>query len=248
MGSTQARLAWAIEAASQSEAVLYLFDAIGDPYEGVTSGQFVRELAKIKAADVYLLIDSPGGAVDDALAMYNALKAHPARIHGYVLGGAHSSASVVLQAADVRNIAPQASIVIHEAHAPAFGTAADYRAAADMLERTSQMIASVYAERGGGTPEEWRARMTANGGSIGSIFIGAEAVVAGLADAVGVPTRNFTPLQIVAQRATEEAPATPAPIVIDPALIPPLATGYKPPLPADFTRLVAKNLPASKGA
>lgn len=205
------RLGFAIEAAAPNAANLYLFDIIGDPYDGVTSGQFIKELSQVRASTINLVIDSPGGAVDDAIAMYSALKAHPANINGYVVGGAHSAASLVLQAATTRTIAPQASIMIHEAHAPVFGSAASMRAAADMLEATSAMIAGVYAERAGGTVDEWRARMLANGGDMGSTFIGKEAVTVGLVDGVGLPSFNFTPLQMVAQRvATPETPPVPA--------------------------------------
>ena len=236
------RLAFAIEAAKSDTANLYLFDVIGDPFEGKTAGQFVKELSAIKASEINLVIDSPGGSVDDAVAMYSALKAHPAKVNGYVIGGAHSSASFVFQAADTRRVAEQASMTIHEGHAIAHGTAADMKATAELLENASQMIAGIYASRAGGTVEEWRARMQANGGSLGTTYIGEEIVANGLADAIGLPTFNYTPLQMVAQRAGQ--PERPE-VEIDLSLIPPLATGYKPPLPADFTRLIQENL---KGA
>lgn len=229
------RLGFAIEAAAKGAANLYLFDVIGDPYEGKTAGQFVKELSGIRASEINLVIDSPGGSVDDAVAMYSALKAHPARVNGYVIGGAHSSASFVFQAADTRRVAQQASMTIHEGHALAHGTAADMKATAELLENASQMIAGIYAERAGGTVEEWRARMQANGGSLGTTFIGEEIVSNGLADAIGLPSFNFTPLQLVAQRVAESTE-------LDVSLIPPMATGYKPPLPVDFTRLIKENL------
>lgn len=238
----EARLAFAIEAANkEAVANLYLFDVIGDPFDGITSGQFVKDLSAIRAPQINLIIDSPGGAVDDAVAMYSALKAHPAKVHGYVIGGAHSSASFVFQAADVRYVSEVASMTIHEGHAPTFGTAADHAAAAEMLDAASNMIAGIYAERAGGTAEEWRSRMKANGGTLGTTYIGKDIVTNGLADAVGLPAFNFTPLQMVAQRVAPPSDETP-PVEIDLSLIPPLATGYKPPLPIDFTRLLKENM------
>jgi ATP-dependent protease ClpP protease subunit len=238
--NSRASLAWAIEAAAKpTEQNLYLFDIIGDPYDGVTSGQFVKQLASVKANTINLIIDSPGGSVDDALAMFNALKAHPATINGFVIGGAHSAASFVFQAADKRNVAPQAALTIHEAHAPVMGNAKDMRAAADLMDAASQAIAQIYQERGGGTVEAWRELMQANGGTLGSTFVGQEAVAVGLADAVSLPTFNYTPLKLVAQRvATPEA----SPIELDLSLIPSLASGYQKPIPNDFTRLLEANL------
>jgi ATP-dependent protease ClpP protease subunit len=237
------RLAFVVEdAAKPSDAAnLYLFDLIGDPFAGMTSGQFIKELSKVRSSVINLVIDSPGGNVDDAVAMYSALKAHPAKVHGYVIGGAHSAASFVFQAADVRNVSKHASMTIHEGHGGIEGTAAQHRAAAEMLEAASQMIASIYAERAGGTVDEWRERMQANGGELGTTYIGEDIVANGLADAIGMPSFNFTPLKMVAQRVGQSSEA----VEIDLALIPPLATGYKPPLPVDFTHLLKGNL---KGA
>lgn len=200
--NTSARLGFVIEDAKQSDSTtLYIFDVIGDPYEGKTSGQFSKELSAVRTPVINLIVDSPGGTVDDMLAMYHSLKAHPAYVNSYVIGGAHSSASVLVQAADKRHIAPHASMTIHEAHALPLGTtAADLRAAADYLESASNTIATIYSERSGKPAEEWRAMMLANGGTIGTTFIGKDAVSNGLADAVALPATNYTPLELVAQR------------------------------------------------
>src|SRR3546814_20861719 len=50
---------------------------------------------------------------------------------------------------------------------------------ADLLEKTSDNIAAVYAQRAGGTPEEWRTVMRAE-----TWYSDQEAVDAGLADEV----------------------------------------------------------------
>ena len=69
---------------------------------GVTASDFISELKSHGTARlINLSIHSPGGNMLDGLAMYNALKAHPAKIHAHVAGIAASAASTVLMAGDV---------------------------------------------------------------------------------------------------------------------------------------------------
>jgi ATP-dependent protease ClpP protease subunit len=122
--------------------------------------------------------------VDAALAMYAAIRQHPATVHAYIESQAASAASFVAMAADKRIIAKNAKIVIHDAHGFALGAnAKDMRTLADMLDEESNNIAAIYAERAGGEPEDWRRAMQANDG-IGTSYRGQEAVEAGLADEV----------------------------------------------------------------
>lgn len=179
------RLAWSISNVSAEEVDLHVYDVIGDPFDGTSAAEFVRELTAIDAPTINLHINSPGGYVNDALAMYNALLAHPAYINGYVDGRADSAASFLLQAADRRYIARNAAMMIHNAQMMAAGDAAEMREVAARLEEESRNIASIYAERAGGTEEEWLARMSAGAGAKrGSTYRGQAAVDIGLADEV----------------------------------------------------------------
>lgn len=194
------RLGWRIEnTASKSEADVYVYDVIGDPWgDGTNAADFVREVNALAVDRINLHINSPGGYVNDALAMYNALIGHRAEVVGYVDGSADSAASFLLQAADKRVIAKNASMTIHEGHAFAMGPASAMRAAADELDAASENIASIYADRAGGTVAEWRDRMLANGGTRGTTYRGQQAVDVGLADEVGIHARNSKLLRIAA--------------------------------------------------
>lgn len=76
--------------------------------------------------------------------------------------------------------------MIHDASGMAFGNSADMTEMATLLDIQSDNIADAYAERAGGTREEWRERMRAE-----SWYLAAEAVAAGLADEV-LPSRKAT--------------------------------------------------------
>lgn len=158
---------------------IYIFDHIG---WDTPAADFVKELAAIKTPRIILHVNSGGGFVNDALAMYNALLQHPAEIEGRVESVAASAASFVIMAADRILIADTARMAIHDAHMIAIGDAARFRRAVDFLERESQNIANIYAERSDPDAYEWRKRMLANNGE-GTIYRGQEAVDAELADA-----------------------------------------------------------------
>lgn len=182
---TRSHLAWSISNVSSDEVDLHVYGVIGDAFVGTDSAEFVKELSGITAGTINLHINSPGGYVNDALAMYNALLNHPAKINGYVDGHADSAASFLLQAADRRYIARNAAIMIHNAQAIAIGDEFDMRESADKLAEESRNIASIYAERAGGSVEDWLERMSAGaGGRRGTTYRGQAAVDVGLVDEV----------------------------------------------------------------
>jgi len=170
-------------------AELWIFDEIG--MWGVTAGEFVGQLRALKASAIDLHLNSPGGEVFDGIAIYNALRSHPAPVTVNIDGLAASIASVIAMAGDTVIMAPNATMMIHEGHMVAIGDSADMRKAADLLDRCSDNIASIYAQRTGDTADAWRARMKDE-----TWFTAKEAVKAGLADSVAVdaPRNSAVPV------------------------------------------------------
>lgn len=162
---------------------LYLYGDIGS--WGITAAQCVAELAEIDAPAIDVLISSPGGEVFEGLAIYSALRAHPAKIMVRIDALAASIASVIAMAGDRVAISPGGQVMIHDASGVSCGDAADLRQYADFLDAQSENIASIYAERAGGTTKQWRARMQAE-----TWYFADEAVAAGLADEVAKPARQ----------------------------------------------------------
>jgi ClpP class serine protease len=115
--------------------------------------------------------------VFDGLAIYNALRSHPAQVTVTVDGLAASIASVIAMAGDRVVMNRGAMMMIHDASSLSVGNAQEMRATADLLDKASDNIASIYADRAGGTPEEWRGQMRAE-----TWYLAAEAVDVGLAD------------------------------------------------------------------
>lgn len=146
----------------------------------VVASSVVSELRALDADEITVRVNSPGGDVYEGLAIMNALRSHPATVTAVVEGLAASAASfIAVGGADRVVMRPTAELMIHEAMSFIGGNAAEMSRVVDDLDRISANLSTVYAERSGGDPAEWRERMRAE-----TWFSAEEAVAAGLADAV----------------------------------------------------------------
>jgi len=167
---------------------LYVYDVIGGWDMDAT--EFVKAVHAIDAKAIDLHVNSPGGFVYDAVAMFEALQSHPASVAVHVDGLAASAASFLAMAGDSVDISRGGRMMIHDAQGVGVGGPADMREYADLLDAVSDDIAGYYAARAGGKPAEWRKAMTAT-----TWYSATEAVDAGLADRVtgGKDTKNSAP-------------------------------------------------------
>lgn len=156
---------------------LYVYDMIGG--WDLDAGEFVQAVHGIDAAALDLHINSPGGFVYDAVAMYEALQASPAEVSVYVDGLAGSAASFLAMAGDSVAISKGGRFIIHDAQMIAVGSPADLREAADLGDAVSDDIAGYYSDRAGGTVASWRTAMRAT-----TTYNAQQSVDAGLADRV----------------------------------------------------------------
>jgi len=175
-----------ISNADGERAELFIYDYIDD--FGVTAASFVKDLRAITAKAIDLHINSGGGLVFDGVAIYSALKNHPATVDVTVDGVAASAASFVAMAGDSIAIEKPAKMMIHDAGGLVLGVAADMRQMADLLDELSDTIAGIYADRAGGPVSVWRERMQEE-----TWFSAEQAVAAGLADRVANDTQATAP-------------------------------------------------------
>jgi HK97 family phage prohead protease len=166
---------------SPEPPTVLIFDEIGGSF-GVNAEDFARDLEQIDAPLIRVRINSPGGSLFDALAIYNALNHHPARIVVYVDALAASAASIVAMGGDEIVMMPGSQMMIHDASALQDGNAEDMAKMSTFLDRQSANIADLYRLRAGGDEAEWRALMLAE-----TWMFAREAVALGLADRVEQP-------------------------------------------------------------
>ena len=172
------------DASAPTVVEIYIYGNIGDRWDedGVIASEMVRDIAALEADEITLRINSYGGSVTDGLAIYNALKRHPAPVSVFVDGVAISCASYIAMAGDTVTMAKNAQMMIHAPWSYAWGNAVDLREQADILDRYSKSMASAYADKSGKTYED-ALSILLDGKD--HWFSADEAVTEGFADVVG---------------------------------------------------------------
>ena len=165
-------------------AEIYVYGNIGDKWseDGVVASEMVRDIAVLEADEIVLRINSYGGSVTDGLAIYNALKRHPAPVNVQIDGVAISCASYIAMAGDTIRMAKNAQMMIHAPWGYSVGNSAELRDQADILDRYAKAMASAYADKSGKTYDDALAILT---DGKDHWFSADEAVAEGFADLVG---------------------------------------------------------------
>lgn len=165
-----------------------IFDDIGG--WGITSSLFASWLKEAGGAPVEVHINSYGGDVFEGIAIMNALRDYEAEVTVIVDGIAASAASyIAVGGADSLIMQESASLMVHDAWADVSGNSAEIRKQAEELERMSDVIAQIYADKSGTPAVEWREAMAED-----AYFSAEEAVLVGLADEIrsGARVSNTT--------------------------------------------------------
>ncbi len=168
-------------AAAAPVAEIWIYADIGESWweETVSAKTLCREIAALQVGQITVRINSYGGSVSDGIAIYNALKHHPAQVTTCVDGIAASVASLIAQAGDRREVAENAQLMVHAPWTMAAGNAPELRAAADMLDSWATSMAQTYS-RASGMPADDVLAQWLDGTD--HWFTAAQAVAAGLAD------------------------------------------------------------------
>lgn len=138
-----------VVAAADGVRELYLYDAIGGWWGGISADWLRGELDAMRGSTKRLnvFVNSPGGDVFEAKAMFSLLQRFPSEKVVYVDGLAASAATFLVMAADRIVTAPHATWMIHEAWGGAYGNAKAMREYADLLEMVTGDIAGIYERR-----------------------------------------------------------------------------------------------------
>jgi ATP-dependent protease ClpP protease subunit len=145
----------------------------------------IEAISSIKGGEIVVEIRSTGGDVGDALLIHDALVSSGAvittRCHGYVA----SAATIIAQAASEgrREISASALYLVHNSVASCEGNAGDLHQSLELLLKTDERIAAIYATRSGRTAEDFASLMAENNGG-GRWLSAQETVAEGLADRI----------------------------------------------------------------
>lgn len=97
--------------------------------------------------DVNLYINSPGGLVDQTLAIYDTMQFVGSEIATYCIGQAASGAAIILMAGTKgkRFILPNAKVMLHQPYGGITGQAEDIRIQAEEVLRDKKRLNSIIA-------------------------------------------------------------------------------------------------------
>ena len=170
-------------AAAASTAEVFIYGDIGESWFGdtVTAAEFCQDFAAIAAPNITVRINSYGGSVSDGIAIYNAIKRHPANITTSVDAMAASIASLIAMAGNTVEIAENSTLMVHAPWGGVKGNAANLREYADMLEVSAAAMATSYAAKTGKPLAEMLALLQ---DGKDHWYTAAQAVEAGFADTV----------------------------------------------------------------
>lgn len=157
-----------------------------------TYEEFKSKIVEVKSANprkVVVNIRSTGGDVNDVLLIYDALK-EVSNAETICYGYTASAATIIAQAAaqGKRKMSANGLYLIHRASTSVEGNAGEFEAKIDLLRKTDERIAAIYAEASGRPAEEFVALMGENNGN-GKWLNAEEALAAGLIDEITSKTK-----------------------------------------------------------
>ena len=145
---------WKVTAKSETEAEILLYDMItgfdDEDYGEISAKGLINKVKALgNIQNITLRINSVGGDIFQAQAMYTYLKSHPANITVRVDGLAASAASVVAMAGNKIIMPSNSLMMIHNPAGGVYGEAEDMRDTAEILDKIRDTIANVYVSRTG---------------------------------------------------------------------------------------------------
>lgn len=101
--------------------------------------------------EISLYINSPGGSVDDTMAIYDTMQFVGSPVSTYCIGRAQSGAGVILAAGNKGNrfALPHAKIMLHQPWGGVTGQVADIKIQAEEILKAKDMINKILAQHTG---------------------------------------------------------------------------------------------------
>ncbi len=104
-----------------------------------------------KNNEISLYINSPGGSVDDTMAIYDTIRFVSSPVATYCIGRAQSGAAIILAAGTKgkRHALPHAKLMLHQVWGGVTGQAADIKIQAEEILKAKKMINEILAKHTG---------------------------------------------------------------------------------------------------
>jgi ATP-dependent Clp protease protease subunit len=139
---------WDIYSRLLKDRIVFLGTEVNDDVANIVIAQFLFLESEDPDKEIMLYINSPGGVVDDTLAMYDIMKFLNCDIATYCIGRAESGGAIVFMAGKKgkRYILPNAKVMIHQPFGGVDGQAADIEIQAEEILKTKENLISIMAK------------------------------------------------------------------------------------------------------
>ena len=138
------------------DRIVFLGTPIDDDVANIIIAQLLFLEADNPERDIYLYINSPGGVISSALAIYDTAQHIQAPVNTICMGMAASAGSFLLVAGaeGKRAALPNARIMMHQPSGGAQGTAADIEIVAKEILYAREKLNELYAKHTGQSVEK----------------------------------------------------------------------------------------------
>lgn len=134
-----------------NDRIIFLGTPITDEISNVIMAQLIHLEGVDPAKDINLYINSPGGSVTSALAIYDTIEFIKPDVTTICMGQAASAAAILLAAGakGKRFALPHARILIHQPHGGAEGQSSDIEIQAKEIQRIRDLLDQILADKTG---------------------------------------------------------------------------------------------------
>lgn len=138
------------------ERIIFLGGPIDDNVANIVIAQLLFLENEDPKKDIKLYINSPGGSVTSAMAMYDTMNHIKPDVSTVCVGIAASAAAVLLAAGakGKRFCLPNSEVMIHQVMGGTEGQASDIEIAAKHILRTKENLNKILAKATGKTPQQ----------------------------------------------------------------------------------------------
>ena len=138
------------------ERIVFLWGEIAPPTAGALIMRLLELHSKAQNRDIHLYINSPGGSVDDTLAIYDTMQFLECDVATYCVGQAASGAAIILAsgAKGKRFALPHSKIMIHQPWGGVTGQASDIQIQAEEILKAKRMLNEILAQHTEKTVEQ----------------------------------------------------------------------------------------------
>ena len=133
------------------ERIIFLGTPINDEISNLIMAQLLHLEGEDPEKDINIYINSPGGSVTSALAIYDTMEFIKPDVSTICMGQAASAAAILLAAGTKgkRFALPHSRILIHQPHGGAEGQSTDIEIQAREIQRIRELLDRILADKTG---------------------------------------------------------------------------------------------------